>query len=478
MAEQKNERELNARERKRVYMHSTIFDSGGPTSKSIYAHQQQNDIYAGLGDSLRKAEPPSMALPRPSDIQCTQNAGHGVVMPSDIGVDRRGLPKAQPKVTTQRTSGPEVLVTDGDPMPVTKAGNKDEMIPQEFWQTNVNLQWHDPRNEMSRQNKNRNTDMGAQELKLQELSSEIFGKARIQNCSTSKPGADLLSSEADYLQHDSALNPNLRLERRQVPLQERTSYGRKTQNLADSNQNTMSQAEEGPPTWVPEDEDPSGVPRRRQEKNFSDLFGTQMGERKGVQGREEVNGTRTCSFLDTRSEIATRNKDKWRPGQSDVEGTILQERTNVSSLRKEAEQDSHLFGHVSPQKPRTNTEELKVTDSERVCWDTRDIMQHQSELARRSRLKEFSVEGSAQDRKWVGLASKQVRRGLGGYYDEEQPQFSPRGGSTRGGSPPGGPRGNGRLTDPRAPPASRGERARASCAKDTKLASLQSSIFD
>jgi len=458
------ERELNARERKRVYMHSTIFDSGGPTSKSIYGHNQQNEIYSQLGDSLRSRQPPSMDLPRPSDIQCTQNAGHGVVIPSDIGVDRRGAAPRSPAkgMTFTHSSGPEAIVADGDSMPVLRAGYKDETIPQEFWQTNVNLQWHDPRNELSRQNKNRNKELGAQELKLQELSSEIFGKTRIKNCSTNNPGADLLSSEADYLQHDSALNQNLRQERKQVPLQS-SAFDRKSQNLGDSNQNTMARANQDAPPSMERDEDPYSVPRRRQEKNFSDLFGTQMGERKGIQGREEVLGTRTCSFLDTRSEIAARNKEHWRPGQSEVDG--VNERPNVTSLRKEAEQDSRLFDHVAPQKPRESTERVEVSGNERVCWDTKDIMQPQSELARRARLKDFSVDQSVSDRRLVGLASQQVRRGIGGDYDDADPQFSPRGGKAR----------QNRLTDPRAP--ARPAPERPASAKDAKLASLQSSIF-
>jgi len=472
-------RELNARERKRVYMHSTIFDSGGPTSKSIYTQNQQNDIYQQLGDSLKPREPPSMNLPRPSDIQCTQNAGHGVVIPSNIGVDRRGCPgQAPPTATaasfqgyvprgsTPRISGPEVLVTDGDPMPVLKAGGKDHStIPQEFWQTSVNLQWHDPRNELSRQNKNRNKEMGAQELKLQEMSSEIFGKVRMKNSSTDRPGADLLSTEADYLQVDSALNPNLRQERN--PEQQQVSaYDRFTQNLSSSNQNTMTKADQAAPPPMPYEEDPNTIPRRRQEKNFSDLFGTQMGERREIRGREEVIGARTCSFLDTRSEIAARNKEHWRPGHSDVEGPDLKERPKVSNLRKEAERDSRVFDVTSPQKPRANTEEVEVTGNERACWDTKDIMQSGSEIARRGRLKDFHVDQSPQDRRLVSLASQQVRRGIGGDYDDCQPQFSPRGSSAR----------SNRLTDP-SRVAAGGFDERPMSAKDTKLASLQSSIF-
>jgi len=474
-------RELNARERKRVYMHSTIFDNGGPTSKSIYAQNQQNDLYEGLTDSLRVRDAPSMDLPRPSDMQCTQNAGHGVVMPSNVGVDCRGSRGPQ-SVNGQafRTSCAEVMVNDGDIMPVVKAGNRADRtaIPQEYWQTSVNLQWHDPTNERSRPNKNRNKDMGAQELKMQELSSEIFGQQRMNFTSTANPSADLLSTEADYLQVDSSLNRNLRQEKQcegqgQQPA---SAYDRFTQNLGDSNRNTMSRPDQAAPAPMPLEEDPGTVPRRRQEKNFSDLFGTQMGERRDIRDREEVLGTRTCSFLDTRAEIAVRNKDHWRGGQSDLQGADIQERPRVSNLRKEAETDSSLFERRAPQKPQRNSADKNIDGNERVCWDTSEIMSFQSEIARRSRLKDFEVSQSAPDRKHQSMASQGVRQGIGGEYDLDEPQFSPRGSS---------PRAN-RITDPPRTQSRVGgggyavEQAndpRPRSAKDTKLASLQSSIF-
>jgi len=483
-----NSQELNARERKRVYMHSTIFDNGGPTSKSIYGQNQQKEINAGLAGSLKTRAPPAMDLPRACDARQTQNAGHGVVIPSNVGVDRRGVPERDGQDmrngSMPRTSGTEVLVADGNPMPILKAGGKDrEVIPQEFWQTSVNMQWHDTRNEAARQNKNRNTDLGAQELKLHELSSEIFGKARLRNCSTSNPGADLLSTEADYLQTDSSLNPNLRQERKMQS--QSNAFDRVQSNLAASNQNTMSRSDQAAPPPICSEEDPSTIPRRRQEKNFSDLFGTQMGERRDIKDREEVLATHSCSFLDSRSEIAARNKAGWRANHSDVQGADQNERPNVASLRTEAEQSSNLFDRGQPQKPRANAADVQVSNDERACWDTKDIMQGGSEVARRSRNKDRNADVHSQNRKHEDLASQQVRRGLGGEYDDSEPQFSPRGGDIRSN------RLTTRLTDSRngqfrpqsrsmaQQPCGRPDPAsdRPSTAKDKKLAFLQSSIF-
>lgn len=473
------QRDLNARERKRVYMHSTIFDDGGPTSKSIYAQNQQNDLYEQLNPNLKARTPPSMDLPRPADIQCTQNAGHAVVLPSDIGVDSRGgyggTGREVAKGPTPRSSGPQYLVTDGDPMPVTRAGGKDVTIPQEFWQTSVNLQWHDPRNELSRQNKAARDNFGAQDLKLKEMSSEIFGKERLAYPSTQRPGADLLSAEVDQLQVDSSLNPNLRDERASQLRQQETAHSRFAQNLANSEQSSLQRSEGYVEAPLPPQDDPQSMQRRRQEKNFSDLFGTQMGERRDFRGkREEMTATRTASFLDTRTEIASRNKGHWRPGQAELEGADFKEAPNVSNLRKEAELDSNLFDRTSPQRMTVDGAVGQVTGTERVCWDTRDIMQTQAEVARRTRLKDFSEDKSAQERKWGGLASQQVRKGLGGEYDMEQPQFSPRGSSPRANRLTDPPRQPGiRVTTPAAPSPDRPKTA-----KDTKLASLQSSIFN
>lgn len=466
-------RELNARERKRVYMHSTIFDNGGPTSKSIYAQNQQNDINQTLADSLKPRSLPSMDLPRPSDIQATQNAGHGVVIPSGTGVDvrcsERGPLRTLPSASVPRTSGPQALVDNGDVMPVLKSSGKDlkkEVIPQEFWYTDVNLQWHDPRNEMSRQNKNQNQEMSHQELKLKELSSEIFGASRMLNCSTNTPGADLLITEDDYLQVDSALNPYIREDRQKS--EQLTAFDRFSHNLTSTAlARDAGQIETAAPS-VPLEEDPITIPRRRQEKNFSDLFGTQMGERRNINSREEITGTRTCSYLDARSEIAARNMDHWRPSQSDLQGQEMKERPHVDALRKEAELGSHVFENQSvPRKPRASTEEVQVSGNERVTWDTKELMQSESELARRNRLKDFAVAQTSSNRKFESLASQQVRRGMGGQVNNEEPQFSPRGGY---------PSRSNRLTDP---PKAAGMAAsgRPMTAKDCKLASLQSSIF-
>merc|ERR1719217_1038133 len=136
-------KELNARQRKNVYMHSTIFSGEGPTEKSVYAPARQHELLSSISPNLRKHNQtvPDIDLPSPADIAATQHAGHGVVMPSDIP-HHQPIKGLHPRETTK-----EALVGvagQGDAIRVVHAEGKDGRIPREFWQTSVNVQWHDP----------------------------------------------------------------------------------------------------------------------------------------------------------------------------------------------------------------------------------------------------------------------------------------------------------------------------------------------
>lgn len=188
-------------------------------------------------------------------------------------------------------------------------------------------------------------------------------------------------------------------------------------------------------------EDPGTMDRRRGEKNFSDLFGTQMHPRQEDQGRHELTATRTCSFLDTRGEIASRNQGKWKNADNE-------DHPDVSQQRKDAELDSNLFGFQRPPVDRTS----KNACRERACWDTKDVMTSGSEIARRTRGKQFEENMSAPGRKQQELSGEKFRVGLG-----QDPIESSGDASRMRNVPAGAPI---RTT-----------------AKDTKQAFLQSSIF-
>ena len=63
---------------------------------------------------------PKLELPSVADIQCTQNAGHGVVIPSGEGI--AAIPRMEHgrAIDVPRTSVRDALMTDGEPMPSVK----------------------------------------------------------------------------------------------------------------------------------------------------------------------------------------------------------------------------------------------------------------------------------------------------------------------------------------------------------------------
>eukprot|EP00747_Dinoflagellata_sp_TGD_P206622 gnl/TRDRNA2_/TRDRNA2_80314_c0_seq1.p1 gnl/TRDRNA2_/TRDRNA2_80314_c0~~gnl/TRDRNA2_/TRDRNA2_80314_c0_seq1.p1 ORF type:complete len:477 (-),score=84.78 gnl/TRDRNA2_/TRDRNA2_80314_c0_seq1:108-1481(-) len=448
--------ELNARQRKHVYMHSTIFDEGGPTARSVYAPNRQEELYAKIRPNTVKVgrpPPPDMTLASPADVRCTQNQGHGVVIPDSSY--QHGYP--MPIGETPRKSGPEALVGDDhDVLRVVKANrDNDNAIPREFKQTSINLQWHDQRNEISR-TRCQPQDTTAAEKKRMDMSSEIFGKERMIQASTGAAKQELRSEQCDSLGMDSVLDRRdlgHKYEGRPAPELEDAvrAHHRHAKNLA----GTLGEQH---PDRLPAEpqEDPNNFDRRRTEKNYSELFGSQMGQRQDIRstcGREELHGTRTCSFLDSRSEIAVRNKDRWR-GDRAHEATAADEGKSVrlDNMRKEAELESELFDRRAPEKLHPDTEVQQLLNNERTCWDTSDGLQSGAEIARRSRLKEYQ-DGlqSAQHRRRNDFSSNQV------------------GGTVQGLAHV--------PVDPPSPSGNKKRLDRPLTAKDTKLASLQSSLF-
>jgi len=445
--------ELNARQRKQVHMHSTIFDDGGPTNKSVYLKEQQRELHDTVRSAIRtKAETqPKLELPSAADIQCTQNAGHGVVMPSGGGV--AAIPRVEHgrAIDAPRTSGRDVLVTDGEPMSLVKAAGRNDHIPKEFWSTSVNLSWCDPRIELSRKKDHdiaNRKGLDAKQSKMQELSSDMFGKERLTSVSTTAPKKELLSETTDRLKLDSAFEkrPVDFLPGSDYTQENPTAASRMSQNLTNSMHNTLPGAamevpdRMSPRGWGTENECET-LGRRRTEKNYSDLFDSTMGQRREVPGREEIIATGNCSFLDTRCEIGTRNKEHWRRDEE-------YDRPGVD--RKAEELDSNLNGYVRPSKPDVDAKQKEVVESERVCWDTKDTMQLGAEVARRAKTRGGDEDRTAAERKHEFLASNRVREGFG---TSAIPTSCPR-----------SPRGPRRLENPVA-------------AKDVKLASLQSSIM-
>lgn len=407
---------------------------------------------------------PDMDLPSPADMKCTQHAGHGVAMPSELPHHQH-----QWEGTVPRNTGREVLAADGDAMRVVHATphkGKEGPIPKEFWATSVNLQWHDTRNDLSRQRNGGATALSAQEKKRLELSSEVMGSERLLEASTREPRRELLADTAHIMAKDSALDRHLHPRSGDTKggypgahdahdTTGRHAHARFHNNLRQSELMTLeSDARQAPlsPAHMP-DEDAANLPRRRGERNFSDLFDTQMAEKSQARSRrEEVTATRSCSFLDTRSEIAARNTQRWR-----------QDPSHTAQLRYEQEVGSSLFDRPCPQRPEVEEHYKQIDHNERICWDTKDIMQSGSEIARRVRNKDHHREdvGSAYDRKQADMASTQIGVGMGA------PPRYPATSSPRACSP------RNLMGSSRKAQQDRADVT----AKNTKIASLQSSIF-
>mmetsp|Transcript_42660 Transcript_42660/g.110286 ORF Transcript_42660/g.110286 Transcript_42660/m.110286 type:complete len:486 (+) Transcript_42660:74-1531(+) len=479
--------ELSARQRKHVHMHSSIFSTDGPTTKSVYAPARQQELYKDVSRTLRanNIAPPEIQMPSAADIKCTQNAGHGAVLPGGGQENQRALrpgPAGRPAGVgpSPRTTS-ECLVYDGEPHNVVRASGRDsEAIPKEFWNCSVNLQWHDTRNEQCRQRGQAAREgRSAQECKRHEFSSEIFGKPRNTTASTSNAKQELLADTANPLECDSAL-----FGRKEEHGHHRERMQR---NLTNSVQSTMARQEPVEAAPMVENEAPAGRDRRRQEKNFSDLFGTEMRERRAIYEREEILCANNCSFLDSRGEIASRNKQHWR--QAD----------GAASDHKQAEQSSHLFhGSGGTARPISSPEQQQAIRSERTCWDTAAVMEASSEIARRQRTRDHTKEyGEDQAtthlmRKQEMMSSQQVMRNMqeldarrGGYPEPASVPVQPAVAS----SPHVSQLQNGEETERGVAPRLLGAGARAGpgkpeereemlkSARGTKLASMQSNIF-
>jgi len=272
--------------------------------------------------------------------------------------------------------------------------------------------------------------------------------------------SDLVADGTDYLALDSSLHE----QHGTVPggaTGRRSSASQRLQaNLAASGYNTMPQPEVAPEvTGGYAQEHP---PRRsgKEMRNYSDLFGSEMGRRPApTQQRQDIIGTSTCTFLDHRGEIEAARRE---------EGRLAGATTPAN--RKEAEMSSTLHGHKTPrgQKAPELEQALAV---ERGIWDSKEGMAINAEVSRRHREKEFNKDFEGDvfhlSRKQDCLDSSQVRENIGQPAPIEAP-VSPRSGA--GLMSPYSPTRQG------GPSAAKREKM-LQFAKDTKLASLQSSIF-
>jgi hypothetical protein len=354
---------LSARERKKVYMRSSIFDAEGPSVKNIYSRKRQESVLAEV-QTLEAAarvppDPSQFALPNPADMRLSQNAGHNVV----FGEGSEDVPDIH--------------------------ALKETSIPREYWKSDVNLHWADPRNELNRSRAVAHPpeETSARGRATFEMSSELFDWERMTNVSTQHPTKEILSCAEHFL----APQPDHMTETGAKDAGERMRM-----NLEESKASFFKRETSPEPKSVVANENPDGAARRRNEKNFSDMFETSMPERHKVKQRCGASDSMSLSWLDARAEVEAREKGALQGHVS--ENTF--EKYDPVERRLNELQSRVTFGEEA--EPVEGSKKALRTDDqekERICWETGTLMESTSELARREMSREYGSDQSAWARK-------------------------------------------------------------------------------
>lgn len=403
---------MSARQRKQVYMSSSLFETGGAPTTPVYNVTRQADIHGQLKHCLSvppRKQGAEIRLPSPRDCKLTVNAGHGgAILPSD----QRECSNERTRFGGQADPEAGTYGTTLASLRLIRAA-EDGAIPKEFKATHTNLNWMDTRSESAtlRRGQDFHTarkTMDASTLKRQELSSEVFGARHVEVSPRRRKDSEVNES-------GSALEA-----RRPVSARVRAHL-----NLAGSDATLFSSRPQfarsvSPPIdrtnlWG-EAEDSITRVRRRTERNYSDIFGSASASTSRRKGpREEILSTSKCSWLDQAAEVASRNLSRRSPSPTPSGGLM-----GASEESK---------GYVTVWDPpwvdtgdrrETSPHERLVHKQERACWDTTTLMDCSSEITRRNRERVYrdgspakSPSTSAAHRKRVELASGQFRQGTG-----------------------------------------------------------------
>merc|ERR1719498_2044695 len=191
--------------------------------------------------------------------------------------------------------GHDAVFHDCDEHIETVHQQENDAIPREYWKSDANLHWSDPRNELNRRHHKDADKVTAKDRSHYELSSELFDTERRTETTGDPATVDpLISSTSYFLQPDK--------EKVGVDHDDLKPPDRLRRNLRASETSTLRQDVSPPPEPPVEDEDPAFASRRRKEKNFSDMFGAQMPARDPLH-RSVVTATNSCSWLDSRAEV-------------------------------------------------------------------------------------------------------------------------------------------------------------------------------
>lgn len=375
---------MSARQRKQVYMHSSIFETGGPRGDSVYHPARQQAVHNEVASRKIYRTAPVVALPRPADMRCTANAGHGVIeCGSTEGCGEAGY------VRFGHKAEPHAVVQARHP--------RADTIPREFRSTNSKLDWLDTRAERSScrdsDKMQCQSNLNASTRKVRELSSEVFGASRLMDKSSLNTSQEIYAVGVMHvLGADTAHHPNVQkrsssADGRSLSARQRlhcglaVSCGNQFQRSSVEVPSDASSDVAAPPSAGFRCIDPVGDKRRHTERNYSNIFG------KDSPAGTSVKSKKTSPRETTKESVL-------------AEGTVIWQ-------------------------PKAMVPEDKGTPAqreERACWDTRKPMETTSEISRRQR--ERFVPGarndpgsvrarSASERKRSELCSGQLRTGMG-----------------------------------------------------------------
>eukprot|EP00913_Durusdinium_trenchii_P035383 g33112.t1 len=375
------DRELSARERRMVHMTSNIFGEG--LDKSVYSAKVQKELLKSLKETFNYVKeapiPETLNLPSAAEQKKKLMAGNQAVLPGST------------------TNGPTAVKRDPDGMMCEMSAAVTRIIKQSevVWVPRKNIFGRCPPSCSKRRSQ-------AWEWLLRFF--VFHGSGRQDRLMTaSAPRSDLIG-QTDYLTLDSALHE--RHSSTRTPENERAFASKRVQaNLASSGKNTLPQPDIDVQAPPPQSDSlrTSGADMR----NFSELFGTELGRRtQPITERQEG-----CSAIESA------RKDPGRIAQADSPRN-----------RKEAEMSSTM-GQMP--KPTKAPELQQALDVERGFWDSKDGFGISAEVSRRRREKDFrkDFEGDVHhlSRKQECLDSAQVKGNMGQDSAREVPKSARNG---------------------------------------------------
>lgn len=440
-------RSFSSRQRKRIFMHSKIFDdTDAKASNSVYSARRQEELVEEMEGIIRmrlEDANKDVQLPSAKDMKMTQLAGHGL-HDSQSAMQVHRSSSAALRHTEDHVEGELRFAKDPLPMRVVSARDhkqSDDGIPSEFWSLNAKLSLLDPRAEVeARRSVNKSggvagrrahSAMDAEARKRFHLSSNVLGtERRMDSRRASTPRG------RDIVPHDevawSRENPN------RVPMGRLASPCElKAQSLGHSLESPFAEGNRPRATSPSSGQGPSSRAaaretfpvesiRRRVDRNFSDILSSEQtaeGRSNQVQRsphRADVLESALTGPFDKRNEMALR-KQRCRRNTASEATPSRRADDNAGAIvscspRGAAPQPSLMTEEAR----RLRQEERAITHSGKFLSPHGEIARIQNEnMAKRAGLGTLSPRAQAsamlpEQRKRQEMSSKCIRMGTGG----------------------------------------------------------------